>query len=210
MLFDFDHTLGVDNRLEETVLHDLTERYCGAPLSDERVAAALTRFRRGLETLDAMVDRAFEGCSRGDDMLAEYKAAALALLPRRLRAMPGATKTIDVLRDRGLVVAVLSNGWAELQEAKAAGIGFRGPVFVSESIGAWKPDVRAFRYAAERLGVALERSMYVGDSPSTDVAGAKNAGMVAVWADLEGQSYPAGVVAPDFTITSLAQMIEIV
>jgi len=51
--------------------------------------------------------------------------------------------------------------------------------------------------------------MYVGDSPLTDVVGAKNAGMFAVWADLEGQAYPTGVTTPDFAITSLDQIVEL-
>ena len=208
VLFDFDHTLGVDNKLEETVLHDLTERYCAAPLPAEDVAAALSRFRRGLEPLDEMLRRAFEGCACGD-MLVEYKDAVLQQLPPRLEPMRGAAQTIAAIEARGLTVAILSNGWTELQKAKAAGIGFAGPVFVSESIGAWKPDVRAFRTAADELGVRLDKSTYVGDSPSTDVVGAKGAGMTAVWADLEGQTYPAGVVQPDYTITSLGQLLEI-
>jgi putative hydrolase of the HAD superfamily len=210
VLFDFDHTLGVDNKLEETVLHDLTGRYCAAPLSGQDIALALARFRRGREPLAAMVSRAFDGCSCGADMLAEYKAAVLQLLPERLEAMPGATATIAALEARGLTVAILSNGWTELQLAKASGIGYEGPVFVSESLGVWKPDVRAFRIAADALGISLRRSMYVGDSPPSDVVGAKGAGMVAVWAALEGQTYPDDIVRPDHTITSLGQMVEIV
>ena len=209
VLFDFDHTLGIDNKLEETVLFDLTARYCVAPLSAEDIAAALSRFRRGLEPLGEMLRRAFEGCACGQEVLAEYKAAALALIPERLEAMPGAVRTTAALEARGLAVAILSNGWTDLQVAKAGAIGFEGRVFVSESIGAWKPDVRAFRIAADELGVSLERSIYVGDSPSTDVVGAKGAGMTAVWADLEGQTYPAGLVPPDHAITSLDQVLDI-
>lgn len=210
MLFDFDHTLGVDHHLEEAVLGALSQRYCPAPFSDERIIASLALFRRGTLSLADMLRDAFDGCACGDDIVATYKTLALELLPERLEPMPSAAATIGALQASGLKVAILSNGWTELQMAKAAAIGFEGSVYVSESIGAWKPDVRAFEIATQGLDVLAERSIYVGDSPLTDVVGAKSAGMIAVWADLEGQPYPKGAIAPDRSITALDQLPELV
>lgn len=210
MLFDFDHTLGIDHRLEETVLLELSRRSCPQPLTGEQIAAALSSFRRGAMSLALMLRTAFTDCACGDEIVELYRSLALELLPARLEPMPGATGTVAALRASGLAVAILSNGWTELQLAKAAGIGFDGPVYVSESIGAWKPDVRAFEIATQGLDVSPERSMYVGDSPLTDVAGAKNAGMIAVWADLEGQAYPDEAIAPDYAITSLEELVAFV
>ena len=209
VLFDFDHTLGVDHKLEETVLLDLSQRYCAAPLTGEQIGAALALFRSGSVRLPDMIRTAMAGCSCGDDIVDLYKSLALELVPARLEPTPGAARTIAALEARGLAVAILSNGWTELQVAKAAAIGFDGSVYVSESIGAWKPDTRAFEIATQGLDVSPRRSMYVGDSPLTDVVGAKNAGMFAVWADLEGQAYPTGVTTPDFAITSLDQIVEL-
>jgi len=210
VLFDFDHTLGVDHKLEETVLLDLSQRYCAAPLTGEQIGAALALFRSGSVRLPDMIRAAMAGCSCGDDIVDLYKSRALELVPARIEPTPGAARTIAALEARGLAVAILSNGWTELQIAKAAAIGFDGSVYVSESIGAWKPDTRAFEIATHGLAVSPRRSMYVGDSPLTDVVGAKNAGMFAVWADLEGQAYPRGVTAPDFAITALDQVVELV
>ena len=210
VLFDFDHTLGVDHRLEETVLRRLSERYCSAPFSDERIIASLALFRRGTLSLADMLRDAFDGCACGDDIVPTYKALALGLLPERLEPMPSAASTLAALQASGLTVAILSNGWTELQMAKAAAVGFEGSVYVSESIGAWKPDVRAFEIAVQGLDVSPERSLYVGDSPLTDVVGAKSAGMIAVWADLEGKAYPDGAVEPDHAITALDQLLELV
>lgn len=210
MLFDFDHTLGVDHKLEETVLLDLSQRYCARPLTGEQIGAALALFRSGIVRLPDMIRTALAGCSCGGDIVDLYKELALELVPARLEPTPGAARTIAALEARGLAVAILSNGWTELQMAKAAAIGFDGSVYVSESIGAWKPDTRAFEIATQGLDVSPQRSMYVGDSPLTDVVGAKNAGMFAVWADLEGQAYPRGVTTPDYAITSLDQVVELV
>jgi HAD superfamily hydrolase (TIGR01509 family) len=210
VLFDFDHTLGVDHRLEETVLRSLSERYCEVPFTDERIVASLALFRQGTLPLSQMLRGAFEECACGDEIEGIYKSLALDLLPARLELMAGASMTVSSLTDRGLKLAILSNGWTQLQMAKAVLLGFRGSVFVSESIGAWKPDARAFEIATQGLDVSPERSIYVGDSPLTDVVGAKSAGMISVWADLEGQSYPDGAIEPDYSITALDQLIGLV
>ena len=41
-------------------------------------------------------------------------------------------------------------------------------------------------------------------------AGAKGAGMLAVWANLDGMSYPRDVTPPDFTIAALAELPPLV
>lgn len=209
VLFDFDHTLGVDHRLEESVMRDLSGRYCGSPFSDEGIAASLARFRTGSVGLAGMLEEAFAHCAPAPDLMSLYKREALALVEGRVTAFPGCREMLDAFRARGLSIAILSNGWTELQHAKAAAVGFDGPVYVSEEIGAWKPDRLAFATAAERLGVSLRRCMYVGDNPVTDVAGSKSVGMTAVWADLEGRPYPGDVEPPDFTVSSLRDLLEL-
>lgn len=210
VLFDFDHTLGVDNRLEENVLLELSQRCCAVPFTSAQIAGSLGSFRNGSVPLADMIRAAFASCTVGDDIVEVYKSLALERVPSCVEPMPGAARTIAALRSSGLAVAILSNGWTELQKAKAAAVGFDGPVYVSEAIGAWKPDARAFEIATQSLEADVNRSIYVGDSPLTDVVGSKNIGMCAVWADLEGQTYPEGVIAPDFTITSLEELLEIV
>lgn len=209
VLFDFDHTLGFDHQLEECVLRDLARQQCGLIPTDAQISAALVRFRTGQVDLATMLSEAFAEWGYRGDILGRYKAEALTLLPSSLEATAGANEIPARLQSAGLIVAILSNGWTELQCAKAALIDFGGPVIVSEEIGAWKPDSRAFEIACERLGVDLGRSLYVGDSPAADVAGSKNAGMISVWADFEGRTYPPGVIAPDFTIRGLGELLEL-
>jgi putative hydrolase of the HAD superfamily len=118
-----------------------------------------------------------------------------------------------MLRDmaaRQVPLGILSNGWTQLQHIKAWLINFPGPVLASEEIGAWKPDVRAFAIALERLSMTAMTTLYVGDEPKVDIAGAHAAGMPAAWADLEGNTYPENVVAPDFTVTALLEIPRLV
>lgn len=210
VLFDFDHTLGYDNRLEERVLRILAQRFCGVDPPDIEITAALAQFRMGLVSLAMMLRDTFGTWGFSGDVVPAYKEETLALLPELLTPMPSVKDMLQALTDSGNPMAILTNGWTELQYAKASLVGFDGAVFVSEEIGAWKPDARAFEIACGSLSVPMSTSLYVGDSPLTDVAGSKAAGMLAVWADLEGASYPPGVSPPDFAITSLAELPALV
>lgn len=51
----------------------------------------------------------------------------------------------------------------------------------STQVGLSKPDPRIFRRAVEELGVSLADSVFVGDSPGRDMAGARGVGMRHVW-----------------------------
>ncbi len=208
VLFDFDHTLGRDNRLEERVLLELAMRYCLRVPTGTEITSALAEFRSGEISLDEMVEDAIAdwGGEHRRAVAKEYRERCLALVPSSVEATPGARQLYEQLAERGVAHAVLSNGWTELQRSKAAAAGYPGRVMTSQEIGFWKPDARAFHHACDALSFEVASTMYVGDSPEADVAGSKAAGLIACWADLEGRSYPGQLVAPDRTIKKLTDL----
>ncbi len=210
VLFDFDHTLGVDNKLEFSVVREIAATFCQRAPNDDQIQTVLDRFRYTPVALDqALGDGLRElGCppERLAAAIATFRSQVLTLAPERVRPMPGAETMLEALKSRGFALGILSNGWTELQHRKAEIIGFQGPVLASEEIGAWKPDARAFQIALQRFSMSAQTTIYVGDNPSVDVAGAKAAGLRAVWADLEDARYPDGIPAPDATITALEQL----
>lgn len=212
LLFDFDHTLGIDNRLEERVLRGLAIRYCQRVPTDAEIAAVLESFRSGRIALSTMVEEAVEswGGHGAYALTQEYRAVALALVPGSVEPMPGARELFDLLEYHGVRHAIFSNGWGDLQAAKAAAVGYFGRVITSEEVEAWKPDPAAFLRVAAEVGFEARTTLYVGDSPAADVAGSKSAGMQAAWADLEGRAYPAGVVKPDHVVTWLPDVVNLV
>ncbi len=210
MLFDFDHTLGEDHHLELSVLRSLVRKFCAGAPDELELVACLESFRSGRIELDAALIAAFSAwqCIKTElpRIPADFRAAALAQAPLSVTAMPGAAETTQRLARRGVPIAIMTNGWKELQHLKARLIGFPGPVFSSEELGAWKPAPEAFTRVVVLLGLDGPTTLYVGDQPEVDVAGAKSAGLLAAWADLEGKSYPEGVPRPDLTITELSQL----
>ncbi|KAK8081088.1 hypothetical protein PG997_008906 [Apiospora hydei] len=99
------------------------------------------------------------------------------------RATPGSIETLTKLRDHGYSLAILTNGQIEDQTEKAEFIGVRHLVhhFVtSEEVGYAKPDPRIFHHVLDRLGTSADATYMVGDSLSSDIEGALDAGMRAV------------------------------
>ena len=96
---------------------------------------------------------------------------------------------LQAAHEAGLVTAVLTNGTREQQNAKIAAIGLTGrigPVLTAEEIGVAKPHPAAFAAVCERIGVAPEAALYVGDDHSVDVLAARAAGLRAVHLDRTG------------------------
>jgi putative hydrolase of the HAD superfamily len=91
-------------------------------------------------------------------------------------------------------VASLTNGNADLERI---GIHAHFHCHVcARDTGVAKPDARIFREAAQRLGVAPEHVLHVGDDPDLDVRGARDAGLRTAWINRESRPWPAGFGGP--------------
>jgi putative hydrolase of the HAD superfamily len=114
----------------------------------------------------------------------------------RMRREPNVERALDALSARALPVGVVSNtGFSahELRdELERHGLGPRFAfVMASADYGLRKPHPMLFEAAAARLGQDPADVWFVGDHPEFDLAGARAAGMTAVWyapgaADREG------------------------
>jgi putative hydrolase of the HAD superfamily len=79
-------------------------------------------------------------------------------------------------------------------------------VVVSGELGIGKPDARVLAAALTALGVGPDGATMVGDSPERDVAGARAAGLAAVWINRTGRLLAAGEPRPDATIRALDEL----
>lgn len=99
------------------------------------------------------------------------------------RAVPGAVPFLAALAARVKVGVVSNNLYDEqLDKLRVCGLEpFVEVLVVSERAGISKPDARIFRIALDALGAAADATVMVGDSWPADVAGARAAGLRAVW-----------------------------
>ncbi len=89
---------------------------------------------------------------------------------------------------------MLTNGNTAQQHDKLAHLGLLldvGPVLTSEALGVAKPDPGAFHALCDRLLLAPQQVLYVGDDHSVDVLGARGAGLHAVHLDRTGTGPPS-------------------
>ena len=216
--FDIDHTIAIDNKLERVAFLRLLEailadggRALGS-LNDEiaHIDALLAEQRQGAFTIDEAVRRfaAERGVAPHEAYAERFRTMAVEMVPQFVIPLPGARRAFDELCQRGVAIAVLSNGWNPLQIAKARRAGFDGPVLASGDLGVQKPGARAFGALLQTLGTEPRRTWYVGDDPYCDVEGAREAGLRGIWLDAEGRSFPDDVAPPAVTIHSLQEIAE--
>ncbi len=82
-------------------------------------------------------------------------------------------------------------------------------VLSSETARSYKPRRPIFRQAAELLGEHIHDVLYVGDSPTMDVMGARYAGMYVAWLNRTGAERRAGVPKPDYEVRDLLELAHI-
>ncbi|MGN8550997.1 UNVERIFIED_CONTAM: HAD family hydrolase [Microbacterium sp. SLM126] len=147
--------------------------------------------------------------------IAEPDAAAAAyrrqiqLEARAARLYDESLEVLVAARRRGLRTAVITNGPSELQRGKLATVGLDGfdAVIVSGEIGRRKPEPEIFALALAALRVDAGEAVHVGDNQIADVAGARAAGLTAVWINRNGA---AAASAPHHIVTDLRELLPLV
>jgi len=119
---------------------------------------------------------------------------------------PDAMPALQALAARGVRLGIVSN-WDSRLVGILAALGvtpLMETVAVSAVEGVRKPGPRIFQQTLERLGVAPEDAIMVGDSLVDDVGGARAAGLTGVLIQRGRAPAPEGVHA----IRSLAELLE--
>jgi putative hydrolase of the HAD superfamily len=142
-------------------------------------------------------------------------AALAGELAERYRVARRMAETIDPEAEpllRALAsrypLALVTNGAGDVQREKLARTPFAryfAEVVISVEVGVGKPDPELFRIAARRLGREPADAVVVGDSLARDIAGAKAAGMQAIWIDRKLSDEREGVT-PDATVERLSDL----
>jgi putative hydrolase of the HAD superfamily len=184
-------------------------RHGGWGLEDGFEPSAEATFRRTME-IDQM---ALAELDIGPMPEAFFRRLSeLFMVTSHWHVFPDVYPSLVALRERGLVVATLSNWVWNLPELLHALDLVRHFDFIAASarIGFEKPHPRIFEWALEQAGVTAAEAIHVGDHPEADVKGALAAGMGAVlidrWSRHTTDELPPGVPL----IGSLTELLPIV
>ena len=122
--------------------------------------------------------------------------------------MPGARELLETLSPR-YALYLATNGTPEVQSSRigSAGIAryFKG-IFISEQLGADKPSRAFFQACFEAIpGFDPAEALMVGDSLTSDIRGAINAGIRSCWYNCRDLP-PRPDIVPDNTIRDLSEL----
>jgi len=220
ILFDLDHTLfdfeaskvaafaqvmaveGHENHDELRSILSSVER----PLWQQLEAGELRiddlnrlRFAKLNETADLGADV--------DRMAANY----LDGLGRSGGLLPGAREVLTDL-DRHCTLGLITNGYGAVQRPRMVNFGighFFDAVVISGELGISKPDPRFFDEALYQLGHP-DRSdvLVVGDSLTSDIAGANASGIDSCWFNPDAKPLPTAA-GPTFVVSDLVDVVRV-
>ena len=122
--------------------------------------------------------------------------------------IPGAPELLDALYGR-YELYIVSNGTPRVQAGRISSAGiarYFEKIFVSEEIGAVKPSAEFFARSVGQIpGFDRTRALLVGDSLSSDIRGARNAGIRSCWFNPRGVT-PQPDIPADFEIRRLDEL----
>jgi putative hydrolase of the HAD superfamily len=181
--------------------HVVFERFRSAAQANEMWTTSIERSRRFWHDVYRVFVQEL-GIADADGLLDVLYATFTDLA--NYRVFDDVPPVLDRLRDAGMVLGVVSNfeAWLE-QLLERLGVRSYFAVSVISGVeGVEKPDPRIFELAMDRAGVLPDVSVYVGDNPEFDVDPALEAGMFPVLLDRR-ERFPD---APGARITSMDEL----
>lgn len=174
--------------------------------------AAGPRDERPLQWVDVNAEiwaRTLADC--GYAGVADPSAMARVLFQERVHSFQPFADTLELLKRlvREYPLGLVTNGQADMQRATLGALGLESyfrVIVISGELGAGKPSAEIFAEAARSAGVSLHEAMHVGNSLESDVAGAKKAGMTAVWLNRRRQKLQPEDPQPDYLVDSLSEV----
>jgi HAD superfamily hydrolase (TIGR01509 family) len=211
VVFDFYGTIAWRGETAASPYAQVFARH-GYRLEEAHEAAYFARYD-GVEHLEhsasetayeAWVRRRLEELARSCRVPEEHVAPLVQALRDQDRApvvpYPDAADTLGALRGRGFLLGVCSNwGWDLEVSIEQAGLAHLvDAVVTSARVGVRKPHAQIYLAVMDRLGVAPDETLFVGDSYHPDVTGPVALGMRAahVWRPTPLSDPPAPPLPP--------------
>ena len=227
LFLDFDDTLYDTHGNAEIALRELFEalklgRWFPEPqvFYDEYWNANIdlwTRYSKGEITRDYLIVERFrrplsvgEGLNPTADFCLETSDRFLDFCSSKPGLVEGARELMDYLKVQGYRLHMCSNGFHEVQYKKLRACGLHDyfdTVILSEDAGVNKPALAFFDYAFEKTKAPRETTLMIGDNFTTDILGAKRAGLATAYFN-RYPDYPA-TEPVDYEVTTLKQLMEI-
>lgn len=220
LLFDADETL-LDFQKDETAAIMGILDYCSVEKSEKNIATykkvnkslwkSIEKGEIDKETLKKIRFSLFFkeiGYTSNEDPF-KTNERYLSYLASGGSLLSGARELLDELHDEGYDMYIVTNGIEKTQKqrlTKAGIIDYFNGIFVSEAIGYQKPRKEYFSYVLSHINERdISKVLLIGDSLTSDILGAVNAGIPCAWLRHDSAASP-GTLTPDYIIDSITQV----
>jgi putative hydrolase of the HAD superfamily len=223
LFFDLDHTLWDFETNSRSALEELFNDYLN-PLSTtfdgfHRTYVQVNnryweQYRAGkVSKKQLRVGRfrdSLQRCGFEDERLSETLADEyVKRSPYHTALFPNAVETLGVLREKGFVMHIITNGFEEIQHIKLRESGleeFFGEVITSELVSQRKPHPRIFEFALTKTNAQKDKSIMIGDNMQADILGAQRFGLDQVFFNPDGVKHEE---KPTYEIKDLKELEDL-
>lgn len=230
LLVDLDDTLlDYTGGVDQSWLEACSALAAPAGVDPEALHAAIVRTRRWFwgdpdrhrrERVDMLgawrkiVARALADVGAPDERLAGAVARDFAARRwERMALFPGVSEALGRLRQRGVLLALVTNGDRSQQRRKIEQYDLSRSfdvILIEGEFGAGKPDESVYRHVLARLGASPAEAWMVGDHLEWDVAAPQRLGLRGVWVDAQGRGLPEPApTRPHRIVRAFAEILDV-
>ena len=141
-----------------------------------------------------------------------FSTAYLNNLSQGRFLIDGAASLLSELSELPIKMYLITNGLKDVQRERLSGseiTDFFSDIFISEEIGAAKPDRAIFDESFRRMGNPdIKEVLLIGDSLSSDIAGGYSDGIDTCWINPDGTKNGSEYI-PTYVIKSVKDLPEI-
>ncbi len=219
LLFDLDDTLLDFTAAQKVGLEKVFEKY-RIPLNDKNISLyqqmnhqLWARYEKGEVPRTYITDHRFamffEAVGVDSKLGPEGEKLFRSVLEESKVEVPGARHILEELQ-KDYSLNLITNGVLKTQETRLKKTGldaYFDYIFISDALGAQKPDLRFFEAVEKKLPeISPNEMLIIGDSLTSDIKGGVNAGIDTVWLNRH-QKENNGM--PTYEITELDQLKNI-
>ncbi len=216
-VFDLDHTLFDRYATQKLCMKGFCEHFDVADgMTDEKAAETLEYADKhfnhyGWEKIHEYLINA--GLFKTAPSFEEYRDFLLERFKHFAVPYDFTKPMLEELRSKGIKLGLITNGRSETQRNKLKLLGIEGifdEIIISGELGAEKPDTKPFEVMSERLGIAPESLIYVGDFPVNDIEASRKAGYTPVWVMTMKLWLFPDIEVPEFCIKDVSLIPEVI
>ena len=125
------------------------------------------------------------------------------------------SEIIKLCQAKGIKMGVITNGPSNHQWNKVKALNVmdyipKEYIFVSGDVGVAKPQLEIFNHVQTKMNLNPQQTLFIGNTFSSDIIGAKQAGWKAIWLNRRQSANDEGAPQADYCITNEKELYPLV